>query len=64
MGIILEGTPYKYKKFRNAEGDAATEPVAPVVPPVVVPKSNIKKYLLWGAIIIGAYLLYKKFGKK
>lgn len=61
MAIIFEGTPYKNKKnFRNAEGDVVT----PAIPPVVVPKSNVKKYLLWGAIAVGAYLLYKKFGKK
>lgn len=62
MPIILDGTKYKNKKnFRNAEGDV-TEPA--VTPPVVAPKSNVKKYLLWGALAVGAYLLYKKYGKK
>ena len=57
MPIIM---PIKYK---SAEGD----PTPPVeAPPVVASpliSSDTKKYLLWGAIAVAAYFLYKKFGK-
>ena len=60
MPIIFSGTKYNYKRADGA--DVAPEVPAAVVPPVVAP-SNTKKYLLWGAIAVAAYFLYKKFKK-
>lgn len=66
MAIIFSQTPYDTaKRYKRADGDTVAPEVAatppPPPPPPAAPKSNTKKYLVWGAIAVAAYLLWKKF---
>lgn len=68
MSAIMYGT-----KYANANGDdvvvstdSATDveaATAAATTTAATTKSNTKKYLLWAAIAVGAYLLWKKYGK-
>lgn len=66
----MDGTKFDTdKKFRRAVGDTTLQNPDTVTPiAVAVPKANSKakvvKYLIWGAAIVGIYLLWKKYAKK
>lgn len=66
---IMYGTPYDTnKRYRKAEGDTtdavATATAAAIAAARAKRKAKVVKCLVWGAAIIGIYLLWKKYAKK